>query len=46
MIARQLYYMQNGERSGPSMALMKAVVDKLNGDDLLAISAYVASLDP
>lgn len=46
MIARQLYYMQNGDRSGPSMALMKAVVDRLNGDDLLAISAYVASLDP
>jgi len=46
MIARQLYYMQSGERSGPSMALMKAVVDKLNGDDILAISAYVASLDP
>jgi cytochrome c553 len=46
MIARQIYYMQNGDRSGPSMALMKAVVEKLNGDDMLAISAYIASLDP
>ena len=46
MIARQLYYMQTGDRSGPSMALMKAVVEKINGDDILAIAAYVASLDP
>jgi cytochrome c553 len=27
-------------------ALMKAVVDKLDADDLLAISAYVASREP
>jgi len=46
MIARQLYYMQTGDRSGPAVALMKAVVDKLTGDDILAISAYVASLEP
>jgi cytochrome c553 len=45
-IARQLYYIQTGERDGAMVALMKAVVDKLNGDDVLAISAYVASLEP
>jgi len=45
-IARQLYFMQTGVRAGPWSLLMKAVVDKLNGDDVLAISAYVASLDP
>ena len=45
-IARQLYYMQTGERSGDSVALMKAVVDKLNGDDIVAIAAYVTSRDP
>jgi cytochrome c553 len=45
-IARQLYYFQIGDRGGTSAALMKAVVDKLTGDDVLAISAYVASLAP
>lgn len=45
-IARQLYYFQTGERSGPLALLMKAPVDKLNVDDILAISAYVASLAP
>jgi cytochrome c553 len=45
-IARQLYYFQTGERSGASAVLMKAPVDKLNADDILAISAYVASLEP
>jgi len=45
-IARAIYYMQTGERSGASMALMKGVVEKLTGDDVLAISAYVASLEP
>jgi len=45
-IARQIYYFQTGDRGGPSAALMKAVVDKLTGDDALAIAAYVASLEP
>jgi cytochrome c553 len=45
-IARQLYFMQTGKRAGQWSLLMKAVVDKLNADDILAISAYVASLDP
>jgi cytochrome c553 len=45
-IARQLYYFQTGDRSGPWATLMKGVVDKLTGDDVLAIAAYVASLEP
>jgi cytochrome c553 len=45
-IARQIYYFQTGDRGGPSAALMKAVVDKLSGDDVLAIAAYVASQEP
>jgi cytochrome c553 len=45
-IARQIYYFQTGDRGGTSAALMKGVVDKLTGDDVLAIAAYVASLEP
>jgi cytochrome c553 len=45
-IARQIYYFQTGDRGGPSAALMKAVVEKLTAEDVLAISAYVASLEP
>lgn len=39
-IARQLYDMQQGTRK---TALMKAVVDKLNEEDFINLSAYVAS---
>ena len=42
---RQLNDMQAGMRSGTSMALMKAVVEKLTPDDMLALSAYAGSLD-
>jgi cytochrome c553 len=45
-MARQLHYMQTGERNGAMAALMKAVVAKLSADDILAISAYVASREP
>jgi len=45
-IARQLYYFQTGERGGPSAALMQLPVAKLGADDILTISAYVASLEP
>jgi cytochrome c553 len=43
---RQLNDMQNGDRSGSSAALMKAVVEKLTPEDMIALSAYAASLDP
>jgi len=45
-IARQIYYIQTGDRGGASAALMKGVVLNLTADDALAISAYVASLQP
>jgi len=45
-IVRQLWSMQNGERVGVSAALMKAVVEKLSVDDMLAIAAFVASHAP
>jgi cytochrome c553 len=45
-IAREIYYFQIGDRGGPSAALMKPVVANLTGDDVLAISAYAASLKP
>jgi cytochrome c553 len=45
-MARQLHYMQTGERNGAMAALMKAVVAKLSADDILAISAYVAAREP
>jgi cytochrome c553 len=45
-IVRQLWSIQNGERSGNSAALMQAVVAKLSIDDMLAIAAYTASRTP
>jgi cytochrome c553 len=45
-IARELYYIQTGDRAAPAVALMKGVVAKLTADDILAISAYVASREP
>jgi cytochrome c553 len=45
-IARQMWNIQNGDRTGNSAALMKQVVQKLSNDDMLAISAYVGSLTP
>ena len=45
-IARQLYLMATGERAGAWAVLMKDVVEKLTNDDIVAISAYIASLEP
>jgi cytochrome c553 len=43
-IARQLFDMQTGARRGEWAALMKPVVVNLSDEDLVNISAYVASL--
>ncbi|MFL6796117.1 MAG: c-type cytochrome [Xanthobacteraceae bacterium] len=43
---RQLYDMQQGRRKGDPVALMKGVVEKLTIDDMIALSAYVASREP
>ena len=45
-IARQLYNFKGSDYSGTSAALMKKVVAKLTDDDIIAISAYAASLAP
>jgi cytochrome c553 len=45
-LVRQLYFFQDGERSGGKAALMEPVVQKLTIDDMIAISAYVASRSP
>jgi len=44
-VARQLYAFQTGTNHSVSSALMKKVVANLNADDILAISAYAASLE-
>jgi cytochrome c553 len=45
-LARQMYDMQAGARRGEWTNLMKPVVEKLTEDDLVNISAYVASTPP
>jgi cytochrome c553 len=45
-MARQLYDMQQGARKGLWADLMKPVVTKLNEEDLVNITAYLASLAP
>lgn len=45
-IMRQLYDIRHGTRNGEWAALMKPVVERLSEDDMLAISAYAASLAP
>jgi cytochrome c553 len=45
-IVRQLYFFQNGSRSDPAAALMRGVVQHLSDDGMLAIAAYLASLQP
>lgn len=43
---RQLFDLQQGVRKGPWSALMKAAVDKLTIDDMIAIAAYTSSREP
>ncbi|AMN45152.1 cytochrome c553 [Rhodoplanes sp. Z2-YC6860] len=45
-IVRQLYEFQHGGRTGGSSALMKLPVEKLSQDDMIALAAYVGSLEP
>ena len=43
---RQLFDIQQGVRKGPWSPLMKAAVETLSIDDLIAIAAYTASREP
>ena len=45
-LGRQLYDMQSGSRHGEWTNLMKPVVAKLTNDDMIAITAYIASVQP
>lgn len=45
-LVRQLYLFKEGSRTAPSAAMMTPVVAKLTDADILAISAYLGSLDP
>lgn len=45
-LVRQLFDIQNGQRHGPRVELMKPVVAHLTSADMLAIAAYLASLAP
>jgi len=45
-IMRQLYEFQHGSRSGAASAPMKQTVERLSQDDMIALAAYVSSLDP
>ena len=43
-MARQIYDMQQGNRKGPWVTLMQPVVDKMSGEDVVNVLAYVSSL--
>jgi cytochrome c553 len=43
---RQLYDFQSGARRGANSELMKLVVEKLSVEDMIALVAYTASLEP
>jgi cytochrome c553 len=45
-MARQLIDFQTGARNGAMGAMMKQPVAKLTNDDIVAITAYLASLEP
>ena len=43
---RQLYYFKDGSRHGSMGALMRGVVAQMSQDDMVAVAAYVGSLEP
>ncbi|HEX6162129.1 MAG TPA: c-type cytochrome [Vicinamibacterales bacterium] len=43
---RQLFDFQQGVRKGPWSPLMKAAVEQLTVDDMIAIAAYTSSREP
>ena len=45
-IVRQLYDFQSGARAGAWSGLMKPIAEKLSSDDIVALAAYAASLNP
>ncbi len=45
-IVRQVWDIQQGTRNAPAVQLMKQAIANLNGEDLVAIAAYVSSRKP
>jgi cytochrome c553 len=45
-LARQIYDFRTGARAGVNAAQMKPVIEKLTDEDIVAITAYLASLAP
>ncbi len=45
-LARQMFDIQHGARGGANVALMQSVVVNLSHDDVLNLSAYLASIEP
>ena len=45
-LVRQLYDFKHGARAGAGAPLMTPAVDKLSLDDMIALAAYAASLEP
>jgi cytochrome c553 len=45
-VVRQIYNFQQHARNGAAGALMMPVVEKLSHDDMIALAAYVSSLQP
>ena len=45
-LMRQLYDFKAGTRAGAMSAPMKVVTEQLSLDDMIAVAAYIASLDP
>jgi len=45
-VVRQLNDMQTGARNGTWVALMKPVVEKMTMDDMIAVAAYIGTLEP
>jgi cytochrome c553 len=45
-LARQLYDFQRFTRVGPGAQLMQPIVQNLSEEDILDITAYIASLQP
>ena len=43
-MARQIYDMQTGNRKGPWVTIMQPIVDKMSGEDVVNVIAYVSSL--
>jgi len=45
-LARQMFDIKHGARSGGNVALMQSAVADLTNEDVLNLSAYIASLEP